>query len=111
MMPRTNLSVFSNIFVKNMGFDNKFRNWVLYLNTAFVDSSHILYLKHKNLHPLLQRVQIKSKKCNDYSVKFKSNRYTKNYMVSKLGFWYGGERGIRTPEAALTTYTISNRAP
>lgn len=24
---------------------------------------------------------------------------------------YGGERGIRTPEAALTTYTISNRAP
>lgn len=94
-----------------MGFDNKFRNWILYLNTAFVDSSHILYLKHKNLHPLLQRVQIKSKKCNDYSVKFKSNRYTKNYMVSKLGSWYGGERGIRTPEAALTTYTISNRAP
>ncbi len=55
MMPRTNLSVFSNIFVKNMGFDNKFRNWVLYLNTAFVDSSHILYLKHKNFAPPVTR--------------------------------------------------------
>ncbi len=44
-----------------MGFDNKYS-----VNTAFADLSHILYLKHKNLHPLLQRVQNKSKKCNDY---------------------------------------------
>ena len=32
-------------------------------------------------------------------------------FVSKDTFYYGGEMGIRTPETALTVYTISNRAP
>ena len=46
MMLSTNLSVFSNISVKNMGFDNKYG-----ANTAFADLSRILYLKHKNFAP------------------------------------------------------------
>ena len=31
--------------------------------------------------------------------------------VSKDTYKYGGEMGIRTPETALTVYTISSRAP
>ena len=35
------------------------------------------------------------------------------YEVSPLAlpFFFGGEQGIRTLEAVLATYTISNRAP
>ena len=35
----------------------------------------------------------------------------KNPADISAGFLSGGEQGIRTLEAALTAYTISNRAP
>lgn len=43
---------------------------------------------------------------------FRLKTKTNMNNITHIGFLYnGGERGIRTPEAALTTYTISNRAP
>lgn len=74
----TNSSVSSNISVKNMGFDNKYS-----VNTDFVDLSHILYLKHKNFAPLLQRVQNRNKKCNGYR-KFRGANFGLGKSEEKL---------------------------
>ncbi len=49
---------------------------------------------------------------------FNLNFYYKTFFIFVIAkcvlsqkITYGGEMGIRTPETALTVYTISNRAP
>ncbi len=48
--------------------------------------------------------------CVAFILKILSNKQYKKQSIYR-DYKIGGEMGIRTPETALTVYTISNRAP